>query len=284
MKKIVFIFIFLLLIIGQLFPCSSFSVYSNITMMGMNFDFFNDPEMKLDILHFDDTKAFTLSFEHGENFYQTLGISDSGLFQTFQSVAPKTYIGEYKITKNIGGLIYEVMGWEDLDEIDLLLEKYRLVSPSNFSLHTHIAHMDGRAMVLEVGKNGNVVIERKSEYLVMTNFFMGDYDVFQDGIARNSSCWRYENIRTMLDKYTDNLDLNKGFEILESAVQSLTMASVIFIPEEMNIYICFKKDFDKVWKISLEDETIETFKGFETPKISKIGGKGILESSLVEWK
>lgn len=283
MRKLFFLFI-VLLIVTSLFPCSSFSVYSDLTMMGMNFDYFNNPEMRLDILHFDDTKALSLSFEVDGNLYQTLGINDSGIFQTFQSVRSKKYVGEYKLTKNLGGLIYELMDWRDLDEIDELLDKYRLISPANFSLHTHIAHKDGRAMILEVGENGNVVIDRKSDYLVMTNFFVGDFDVFQDGIAEGSGCWRYRNICDLLDDYKDNLDLNKGFEILKSAVQSITLASVIFIPDEMNVYICFEKDFERIWKVSLQNETVETFRGFENNKVLKIGGAGIMSSTLNNWK
>ena len=51
--------------------------------------------------------------------------------------------------------------------------------------------------------------------------------------------------------------------------------------ETNSIYVAVDRDFDKLWKISIMEETAETFKGFESPMKIKIE-RGIKLSDLKE--
>ena len=279
-----FFLICLLSIAGLMFSCSRFSIYSNMTMMGMNFDYFGDPEIKIEIISLGDVKALILSFQQGSNYYSALGMNDAGVFITLQSVVRKAYTGNIVTTKNLGVLFYEILGWKDLDGLDDYLRNYRIVSPRDFSLHTHVAHADGKAFVLETGAEGNVVIGRTGQYMVLTNFFLGDYSLSDGGTAVETGCWRYEKICQGLDDFLGSIDLGKGLAVLKAGSQSLTLASMIFVPEEGAAYLWLERDFDRCWRISLEAETIETLSGFEKTRISRIGEEGILASSLDDWR
>ena len=48
----------------------------------------------------------------------------------------------------------------------------------------------------------------------------------------------------------------------------------------MEIYFCMKRDFSKVWKVSLINETIETYSGFATPAGKKLDATGIWSYEL----
>ena len=48
------------------------------------------------------------------------------------------------------------------------------------------------------------------------------------------------------------------------------------------MYLALEGNFDKIWKVSLENSTIETWKGFQTHKLLKMGISGIWEDTLAK--
>lgn len=60
-----------------------------------------------------------------------------------------------------------------------------------------------------------------------------------------------------------------------------TLCSFLYEPETNSVYVAVDRDFDKLWKISIMEETAETFKGFESPMKIKIE-RGIKLSDLKE--
>jgi hypothetical protein len=58
---------------------------------------------------------------------------------------------------------------------------------------------------------------------------------------------------------------------------------MIFEPIELNIYIALFGIFEKLWKISILNNTIETYKGFNKQYKFKLGPKGILSSQLEQY-
>jgi hypothetical protein len=58
---------------------------------------------------------------------------------------------------------------------------------------------------------------------------------------------------------------------------------MIFDPEKRQIYICLEGEFEKIWKVSLESRTIETYDGFGSFKRVPIPAEGISSSELTQW-
>jgi len=58
---------------------------------------------------------------------------------------------------------------------------------------------------------------------------------------------------------------------------------MVFDPNEKTIYISLEGNFDKIWKVSLETQTIETFRGFMSFKQELIPAEGITGAVLAEW-
>jgi len=54
-----------------------------------------------------------------------------------------------------------------------------------------------------------------------------------------------------------------------------------FDPASNEVYIVIRGDFEKVWKLSIDDATIETFTGFSESAKMEVGGDGIEVADLL---
>ena len=54
---------------------------------------------------------------------------------------------------------------------------------------------------------------------------------------------------------------------------------MLFHPETNAVYIALKLNMDKIWKISLADQTVETYSGYRRFKEKQIG-EGIFSKDL----
>jgi len=57
---------------------------------------------------------------------------------------------------------------------------------------------------------------------------------------------------------------------------------MLFETEKNEIYICLKHDYKKIWKVSLQNKTIETYLGFTNSKIIELDDSGVLASQLIQ--
>jgi len=98
---------------------------------------------------------------------------------------------------------------------------------------------------------------------------------------------RYKIVYKEIKKNKSKFDLFQGFNVLEKAKNISkncpTVCSMVFDPIELNVYIALFGSFDKIWKISILENTIETYKGFRKHYKSKLGSKGILSSELERY-
>jgi hypothetical protein len=152
------------------------------------------------------------------------------------------------------------------------------------TLHSLFAGTQGQAMVVEAGVEGNVVTPIEGDYIVMANFPNGDFqDLPYDqvrGVGAGRYVAAYEHIRDHIDEY----DLDRALETLERAVQrgeaSGTQSSRVFLPERREVYIALKGDLERVWRVSLEERTIETYAGFDRSRRLPLRDAGILASDM----
>jgi hypothetical protein len=55
---------------------------------------------------------------------------------------------------------------------------------------------------------------------------------------------------------------------------------MVFDPDERQVYLALRRDFSKIWKVSIADGTIETFSGFGRTRTMPLDASGVLASEL----
>ena len=266
------------------FACTSFAVYAGETLYGMNFDY-PDVELRFTIRPSRDKQVFQMEFAQGDGFAVTVGMNSAGLFSSCQMLHP-----EARATASPGPndlypwQVYEeaLFNMESVKEVTEFISDKRVVHWS-VTLHDLFADVYGDAMVVEAGRTENVITRIEDDFLVMTNFpngeFAGQSYTEVEGVGADRYQIAYENISDNLDRF----DVELGLETLQKAVLSgefSTQASMVFDPERGQVYIALRRDFDKIWKVSIADGTIETFSGFSRTRTMPLDASGVLASEL----
>ena len=149
--------------------------------------------------------------------------------------------------------------------------------------------MQGLNLALEVLEIGYVfpdsITRIEGPFLVMTNFNNGDFhdtpldELFGDGADRYRTAYR------MLENHIEPLDIDQAFDILTSTSQSAgsykTRYSLVADPETLGIYIALERDYDNIWKISLRERTIETYRDLHTQHTLPLDEAGISGPTLL---
>ncbi|MGB2964758.1 MAG: hypothetical protein WBB69_12315 [Anaerolineales bacterium] len=267
------------------FACTSFAVYSGETIYGMNFDY-PDVPVRFTIQDYGDLKVFQMEFKFGDGYSPTVGMNSAGLFASAQMLFPELpesppgggkEISIYQLYHS--GLNHKTA----LAEVHELLSEYRVVN-SGLTLHTLFADPGGSAVVVEADEKGAILTPIEGPFIVMTNFPNGSLQgkpyTEASGAGADRYLVVYENIENNLEQF--NVEL--GFETLEKAVllgESSTQASMVFDPEKMEIFVALNGRYDQLWKISLEGETIETYRGFSAFEKVAFDSTGVTESKML---
>jgi hypothetical protein len=272
--------------------CTSFAVFSNSVYYGMNFDFADLP-MKFVIAANGDIRTFHLAFERTISdmsfFVNTAGMNDKGLFAACQELHPGNLHPRTKTEADLFTFeLYDaITGCASVGEIETLCRRRPLVDMPGITLHNLFADTRGRAIVTEAGENETIVVERTGNYMVMTNFSivsMAGKAYFE---AQGKGSDRYVICHEYLDRHASYFNIENGFELLAKCLnpdpQYPTACSMVFDPQNRAIYIVLKRNFSKIWKLSVGNNQIETWRGFKKDlKISiPIGNQGIPVSGLL---
>jgi hypothetical protein len=275
--------ILLILGSGSLLACTGFAVYSDRIFYGMNFDYDPSRELKFCVDTIGDSKVFCMQLEWERDYFVPIvAMNTKGLFGNVQMVFPEvprraSVDGEMGMTE----LLDAATTLGSCQDVIAILNDHEVVM-GTVSLHSLYADAYGDAMVVEVGPDDTAITRINGDFIVMTNFplfqFADEpYDtVYGAGSDRYKTAYRY------LMNHAKSFELEDGFSLLKSVVNHSTNAptrcSMIFDPGGNEVYIALEGNFDKVWGISLENETVETFRGFE--RITMDIGEGVLASEL----
>jgi hypothetical protein len=158
------------------------------------------------------------------------------------------------------------------------------------TVHFHyplVADKYGQAMVVEPGENGHRISRIRNRYIVLSSFpyyqLIGkSYDEAEgDGADRFKIAHRY--IKRNIGGFT----IEKGMEVLKLARNKSdtyqTRCSMVFDPQKGGIYISLEANFDRIWKVNLKSQTIETHRGFASSRRQSIPATGLLASELMNW-
>jgi len=280
----------LLLFEGATMACTSFAVYSPQPIYGMNFDYDKFP-MQLRIETKGDLRTFHLSFEKqlGEQrfFADTGGMNSKGLFYACQEQHPFVLNPPEPKEGNLPLYLLNNMPERacTVKEVEDACGNNHLIQFKGVTIHTLFADKTGRAMVVETGEKQNILNHMTGSYIAMTNFPNHTLTGKSYTEAKGNGDWRYKIACRYLEKPRKAFSFNNGLTLLEKAQDHdplhPTTCSMVFAPKTNNVYIAFHADFSKIWKISLMEGTIETFRGFKTETKRPLGQDGLRVSDLL---
>jgi len=295
MSKILYLTTFILFfsIQDSAFACTSFAVYSNQIFYGMNFDF-ADFAMKFLISTNGDIKTFHLLFERTFGdvglFVKTAGMNTKGLFASCQEQHP--FNGNPQENKNGNLYVYELYEKIDcsdsIENIEKILEKTKIINMPELNLHNLFADVDGNAFIVASGPDGNAITQMDGKFIVMTNFenhlLDGKSYTEADGMGSD----RYIICTEYLQDTIHNFTIDNGIELLHKARNQdpvyATACSMVFDPQNNNVYIFLYCDLNRIYKVDIETNIIEIWKG-PTNKHTQpltIGDEGIMVSDLIK--
>ena len=256
--------------------CTSFAVYSQQKpVYGMNFDT-DDIDLKLKVNSYKDKNLFYFSGFAGNKYRDIAGFNSEGLFICTQAVdyGPGFKAGcdenDWFAFDVFDEALKETKKASEFFEI---LNKRVIAYPRNplypdLGLHTIIADKTGDAFILEEGSNTNAVSPIYNDFIVMTNFPNGKFKETN-----------YKEVHGI------GSGIKEAFEVLNKTSQENTLCTIVYEPLKNEIYISFKKDLSKKWKISLMDKTIQSLDGFlSNNKIQFTNGEIYVKDLITLYK
>ncbi len=267
--------------------CTSFAVYSNNKVYGMNFDY--KPRL-LQIFAISSEIQGKVLYLRPFGFGEVAGMNMQGLFASCQGLIPEEKPPATRNKNQISTWIFHKMAlsrFERIPQAKKLLNNKQMVQAMGSSLHNLVADRFGDAMVVETGETGNQITGIQDRYMVMTNFpiyrLKGKSYEEAEGIGSE----RYKIAHRYIRSNLKDFDTEKGMEVLKLAKSSSkiyrTRSSMVFDPDKNEIYICLEGNFKKIWKASLENQTIETFRGFASFRREPIPAEGMSAADLAQW-
>ncbi|MFH1688976.1 MAG: linear amide C-N hydrolase [Candidatus Eisenbacteria bacterium] len=268
--------------------CTSFAVYSETALYGMNFDYDPAVPVRLTIEESDGTRAFHLAFVRGpRRIPRTAGMNEHGLFVAQQELnpmvpdAPGRGPGEQCPWELYAQALADFAAVSDVEEH---LLTHQMVDCPSVTLHLLFADPTGRAMIVEPGEDGTAVTPIERDRIVMTNFancrFVNDDIDHVRGVGAD----RYKLAHDYIEEHFESFDVANGLELLERTSWELTRCSMVFDPELGEIYVALERDFDRIFRVSLEDGTIETYSGFEEHLSWRLNRWGVPTTALQEGR
>lgn len=250
--------------------CTSFAVYSQQkAIYGMNFDT-DDIDLKLRINSYDDRNVFYFSALADNKYRDIAGFNSEGLFICTQAVE---YGPGFKSC-------CDENDWFAFDIFDDALKQTKKASEffevlnkrvisyprnplyPNLGLHTIIADKTGDAFILEEGDNANIISPNHNNFIIMTNFPNGNFKDANYNEVYGIGADRYICAHEYIAKNIHDFGINEAFEALSKTSQDNTLCTIVYEPLKSEIYISFKKDLSKKWKISIIEKTIQSLDGF----------------------
>lgn len=250
--------------------CTCFAVYGQEkNIYGMNFDT-DEIDLKLKINSYSDKNIFNFSALIDNKYIDIAGVNSDGLFICTQAVQ---YCPGFKSS-------CDENDWFAFDIFDEALKKTRKTSefheilnkrvisyPRNplypdLGLHTIIADKTGDAFILEEGNGTNIVSPILNDFIIMTNFPNGDFKEANYDKVYGIGADRYICAHEYIHNNIHSFGINEAFEVLSKTSQENTLCSIVYEPLKNEIYISFKKDLSKKWKISIMEKTIQSLDGF----------------------
>ena len=230
--------------------CTSFVYRKNGVWIGMNFD--NDgKDFKIST---DQGNDFLVSVDVNGIFFPSFGINRNGIFVNDQ-VVDSNGAGKYKrqndrrwVTTSLVKFIMEdQVGFEDVKNV---LQRVEIVNAPNQSTHNLIVGRNGNTCLVEPGRKILYTEPQDSNWYVMTNFPLSNYEEKVPDTVSGSGADRYLKALKMLAKLGRPMSIEDGFDVLKGVKQTgpvwTTELSLVYDGEKRELYYCLDQRFDTI--------------------------------------
>lgn len=266
--------------------CTSFVVYANDIWYGMNLDY-SEVSAKMVIDSRGGKKIFRTEFPNGNYFS---GMNSEGLFTNFQMLFYNNETPQFDKEGNtilLGALRdYSLNYCSSVEEVQEYLGNQLAVPTWDIVLHSFFADTSRNAVIIEPFGTENGIVQMQNNFMVMTNFPNYDFIGVDYNEVNGAGSDRYLTACSYISEHSDDFGFNDGIEVLRKTVQTggsyPTLVSLLYHPGNMEVFVCYKGDFNKIWRVSIIDQTVETYVGFEGYKKIPITESGVKFKNLPE--
>ncbi|MFN8527736.1 MAG: linear amide C-N hydrolase [Anaerolineae bacterium] len=213
----------------------------------MNFD--NDG--KAFKISSSSNRDFLVSVSAGKTIFPSFGINTNGLFVT-DFMVDSNGAGAYKrqtdkrwVTTSLIKFIME----NDVrfEDVKTQLQRTEIVNAPNSSTHNLIVDRQGNICVVEPGRRNIFTETHDSNWYIMTNFPLSDYDEIVPPSPSGSGSDRYVKALQMLATMSGPMTVEQGFEVLKSVMQDgpiwKTNLSLIYDATQHALFYCLDGNF-----------------------------------------
>lgn len=239
--------------------CTSFVYRKENVLIGMNFD--NDgKDFRISA---NDGKSFLVSVKVNNKYFPSIGVNQKGVFVN-DALVDANEAGKYKRQSEkrwiTTSLIQYIMGSDvQFDDVKEVLGKVEIVNAPKASTHNLIVDSEGNTCVVEPGRKNIFSGGNDSEWCVVTNFPLSDYEEITPIAVSGSGSDRYQTVAEKLANVTKPLTVQQGFEILKSVKQDgpewKTQLSLIYDEKRQKLYYCLDQKFDAIMEYDFQPTT-----------------------------
>jgi hypothetical protein len=226
--------------------CTSFVDRRNDLIIAMNFDN-NGWDFNLNTRN---PSVFVIDVDIGYGKYPSFGINSQGIFVNnlfVDSNGKGLYKRKSKTRTLTSYLIGDILNGNVLtNNLDNYLDTMEVVNGPNQSTHNMIVDKNSNIWVIEPGRGKVKNNTKDSQYFVMTNFSIIDFNAGKE--YKDNGFDRYKEVENNL-KRLKTLTVNDTFKILEKVKQTgewKTDFSMVYSREENKVYYCYNSNYDKI--------------------------------------
>ncbi len=175
-----------------------------------------------------------------------------------------------------------------ITEVKKMLGTNRLINLYDLTLHCLTADIYGHSFIAEAGEEANELTGTDENWIVMTNFKVSDFRDTEVEEIEGVGDVRYRTALDYIESHCRGFGYTEALATLEAAKNTDavwgTKASMVLDPTERIVYICLSGDFNRVWKLSIDNSTIETFSGFDITRSEYLSSEGLTATELRLWQ
>jgi hypothetical protein len=294
LRKLAWLLIVLLAISSPAAACTSFAVYSDMPWYGMNFDYYSTTPFLVSIVQEDGIGLFFMAYLSGNRYVPTVGINEAGLFASTQLL----YHNETIVDIDPGDdslymyqlFVDSLVGLDQVSQVREIAATRQIVDAYPYRpTHNLFADPTGEAIVVEAIGGKTTVTEVEDGFLIMTNFPNGRFAGKSCDEVKGIGADRYITAHDAISQAKDSFGLQEALAVLHDTAQPHsamcpTLCSLVFDPSGRYVYVVIYQDFERIWRVSLEEEIIETYSGFSEHVSLPLGQDAISSSELIKYR
>lgn len=266
--------------------CTSFAVYNSKPIYGMNFDF-PDVAMRFRIAPGIQGVVFYLGFEWEGRLHEFAGMNASGLFAAAQILIAHfdiTFLPEETSVSPSEIFRTSLQNGRRIGDVLTALGTRRLGYSTVRKGHQIYADPYGGTLVLEPGPNANQVYSFQRPFTILANrTIQRELQLLEkDLIPRRID--RFRTAHQLINAKFNHFSIPDAFEVLNETNlvtgRFTTQSSIVCDPLAGEVYLALQRDFARIWKVCLQEKTIETFAGFRQYRKLQFNEKGISSVAL----